>query len=76
MKKGVIFLILSLLLFLGCSIASASSEKEIWPYRGIKWSNPNTPWVLEQYDKNAESPGSEAWLKLANRTKPNPKTGK
>jgi len=35
-------------------------------YKGFNIGNENAVWVLEQFDKTADPPGSLAWLPSAN----------
>jgi hypothetical protein len=71
-RRGIPLLLFPLLcisvLFM-ISTAAAAPSPQVWPYQGINWNHPNYAWVLQQYDKAAEKPGSAGWIRNANITR-------
>lgn len=47
---------------IGLSLTNASPAKS---YKGCRTGDTNAVWVLEQFDKLADPPGSAAWLSYA-----------
>ena len=58
----------SLFVVLSPIVSAAAPELGESKYHGIKWRNPNIPFVLQQYDQIAEKPGSVEWVRKAATT--------
>ena len=68
--KSFLITLLTVLLFgmLSPVVSAAAPELGVSKYHGIKWRNPNIPFVLQQYDQVAEKPGSAEWVSKAATT--------
>lgn len=64
----IAFVFVSLFVVISPVVSVAAPELGESKYHGIKWRNPNIPFVLQQYDQIAEKPGSAEWVRKAATT--------
>ena len=69
-RKSLLIAIVLVSLFVGLSPVTSAAAPGIGDsrYHGIKWRNPNIPFVLQKYDQVAEKPGSVEWVRKAATT--------